>query len=117
MLFVDPLHPLLTCGMVSAEKRKLLFVFIASQAEEAANGLVSHWLQVLMEASFFFLILYFFLRGGGGGCVFSVGFFAALLLALTLIWFSNVSSGLWQAAQQLEFEKAAGGEQSFAESA
>lgn len=54
MLFVDPLHPLLTCGMVSAEKRKLLFVFIASQAEEATNGLVSHWLQVLIEASFFF---------------------------------------------------------------
>lgn len=59
MLFVDPLHPLLTCGMVSAEKRKLLFVFIASQAEEATNGLVSHWMQVLMEASFFFVGFFF----------------------------------------------------------
>lgn len=68
MLFVDPLHPLLTCGMLSAEKRKLLFVFIASQAEEATNGLVTHWLQVLIEASFFFFKFLIFLEAGGGLC-------------------------------------------------
>lgn len=52
MLFVDPLHPLLTCGLVSAEKKQLLAVSIASQAEEAINGLVSHWPQVLIQARF-----------------------------------------------------------------
>lgn len=59
MLFVDPLHPLLTCGMVSADKKKLLVVFIASQAEEAIIGLVSHWSQVLIQARFFFFFLCF----------------------------------------------------------
>lgn len=102
MLFVDALRPRLTRGMISAEKKKLLFVFIASRAEEAVIGLVSHWSQVLIQAWFFSVCV----------CV-----SAGLLLAHSLICFSNVSSGLWQAAQQLEFEKASGGEQSFAESA
>lgn len=43
--------------------------------------------------------------------------FVGLLFVLVLIWFSNMSSGLQQTAEQLEFEKAAGREQSFAESA
>lgn len=61
MLFVDPLHPLLTCGMVSADKKKLLVVFIASQAEEAIIGLVSHWSQVVIQARFFFFFSVFLL--------------------------------------------------------
>lgn len=46
-------------------------------------------------------------------------FFAFLLVCFfhILICLSNISLGLQQTVQQLEFEKAAGGEQSFAESA
>lgn len=44
-------------------------------------------------------------------------FFAFLFPSLALIWLTDVSSGFWQTAQQLELEEAAGGEQSFAASA
>lgn len=60
MLRVDSLHPLLTWGMVSAEKKKLLFVFIASQAEEAINGVVSHWFRAEPDLFFWFSVYLLF---------------------------------------------------------